>query len=316
MINRQDLDAKIKSELAIKAKEAELSDEMFEKIIKRIGTDTPSDDNTWNTGYTKILIKRWIAVSLCGILAFTGILLTFSVEVRALALEAANTIKTIFVLEKQKDEYKIVEKPDTDEIFKPIVSRGSGLSEAELTEKLGFHVHFPETLCEEYTYERKSEGVGITKPVNAEEWKQLQWVMIRAIADEDTFNHLSDYKPYRDVHATYMDQRGDKLFITMEDADVPIEEKNIVLVAEPKVGSVKAAWIEETYPDYKFIYENGIGQSDIYTEPEGIIKGYYLIWSVNGVRYRINTLKEFELTMEEAVKIAKAFMEGLKTGKS
>lgn len=312
MISKWNLDDRIKQELTLKANTINPSDEMLWKIIKRIENDKIEDKSMLNDSLSKIIMKRWIAISLCGILIFSGMLLAFSVEARAIALDAVNTIKTIFVLEKLEGKYEIVEKSSTDEILTPILSRGSQLSDAELTAKMGFTIRFPETLYGEYRYINKAEAVGVSKPVNADVRKQIEWDMIKATYDADVFNNLTDYEPYRNVFATYMSKKGNILFISIESSEVPLKDEATSITVETKVGGVNAAWVEEAYPNYKSIYENGIGKSDLYTKPEGISKIHYLTWTVNGVRYQLSTNTEWELTMEESVKIAESFMKGQK----
>ncbi len=297
----------IKKDLIEKASEVKLPDEMISKMMNRIenkgGNHNMLKDRIHNT-----MMKKWVVVSICGILATTAMMYTFSEKAWALALDAVGTIKTIFVLEKSGKEYKIVEKSATDPLISPTYVRTSKLSDEEISKKLGFTVTFPEKLYGEYKHRDKGEGVGIQSQISEEMMRQLESVMIDAIDDDTAFNGLSEYKPYRFAFANYIDNKNHHICISIHDAEASVPIENYSTVVKTKIGNKDAIWTEMIFPDYEHIMENGVGRSNLFQKPESIVKMNYLIWESNGVRYTINDVKGQELLMKEAVKIAESFM--------
>ena len=307
MVNKLNFEDKIKQELTTKAGEAEISEEMLFKIINRIENNNEGNRSMLKDKIQKMMMRKWIAASLCIVLIMGGVMFTFSGEVRAATLDVVNTIKTIFVLDKSQGEYKIVEKTSEDVIFTPVCSKTTKLSDEELSIKMGFEITFPKTLYGEYKLDNKAEAVGINKKVSLETSNQIQSNMFKAIDDEEAMNSLSQYNAYRYIFGTYINNDGNTIFIGVWPLDGPAAGDKSTAI-ETAVGGAKAFWIEEVYPNYRHIDENGVGQSDLYTKPNGIARKHILSWDVNGVRYHISTYQQLELTMEEAVKIAESFM--------
>ncbi|HEX3044702.1 MAG TPA: hypothetical protein VHY08_08090, partial [Bacillota bacterium] len=67
----------------------------------------------------------------------------FSKDVRVMATELYNAVKTIFVVEGTADNYQVVEKPVEDQLFTHGVSQETQLSDSEISQKVGYHVSFP-----------------------------------------------------------------------------------------------------------------------------------------------------------------------------
>lgn len=310
MVNNLNFEDRIRKELTSRASEVEISDLMLNSITYRIENDNGGDRSMLKDKFQSVIMRKWIVISLAAVLVICGAMFTFSSDVRAATISVMDKIKTIFVLEESQGEYKIVETTSEDPIFSLACSRTTRLRDEELASKMGFNFTFPKTLSGGYNYEHKSEGVGINKIVSAETSEKLQSDMLKAIDDESAFNSLSEYNPYRTIDAAYK-KEGNVIFISLLPSDAMILEqsgRNIPTDIETSVGDAKALWIEVRYPNYKHISENGVGQSDLYTKPDGILMEHRLIWDYNGVRYSIGTYLQFELTMEETVKIAEAFM--------
>lgn len=312
MVYKSDFENRVKHELNEKAEEVAPTDEMLREIICRIEDCEGGKDYMLKGRFSNIMTKKFVTVALCGVLAFGGMAFTFSEEVRAATLDQ---LKSIFILDKSDGEYNITEVTTSEKLFTPICSQTSWLSDEELSAKLGFKVYFPEKLYGDFKYEHKAEAVGIRKVVSAEAMNQLEMNMHMAIKDDDSFKSLSEYDPYRGVFATYIKKDGSTIFINKKAAEDTSEfkytsyERGNKIIKETKVGKAKAAWLESVYPDYTSIIENGIGKSDIYSKPNGIVTNHSLTWVYDGVEYYLSTYQDFELSMKEAVKIAKSFMD-------
>lgn len=311
MLNKLNFEDRIKQELIIKASEVEISDLMFHSITARIKNDAGGNGCMIKNKFQNIIVRKWIAVSLAVTLVIGGVMFTLSPNVRAATQDIINNIKTVFIIDKSQGGHKIIEKTTEDSTFLPSVRKTTTLSDIELANKMGFNINFPKTLYMEYQLFDKAEAIGINKKVNLEVKEQLQSDMLKAIYDETAFSSLSQYDPFRFIFSTY-NKEGSTIFITIcsSEGPAPVEYENAGTVIETSVGETKANWIEVAFPDYKYIINNGVIESDLYTKPNGVSTSHILTWDYNGVRYVIGTVNQFELTMEETVKIAESFMAG------
>ena len=311
MSNNFNLEDKIKKELIQKADEIKLSDKMFSRIVDQIERDKGESRRILKDRISNTVMKRWIAISLCGILAFGGMMFTFSSTVRAAVLEAVNNISTIFVVEKIKGKYKIVEKSTIDPVLKPAVVRTSELSAHAITLKVGFDVSYPETLYGGFVYTYKVEGINIQRKVSEETREQVTEDMMKAIDNNNVaaFNRLSQYEPYRSVSVTYTNKKKKNINITMRSVDIPMKLEEASAVTKTKVGNKEAFWFEGVIPVYVKT-ENGL--PDFHTKPKRTIKMYGLAWESEGVGYILVPERGFKISKKEAVKIAESFMDGRK----
>ena len=314
MVYKSNFENKVKHGLIQKAEEVESSNKVFSHILNRIEDYEGGNSYMLKDRVSSFITKKVITVTLCGVLAFGGIAYLFSEEVRAATLDAINQIKTVFILDKSEGDYSIIELTEKEKVFTPIIAQTSWLSDEELTKKMGFNVYFPETLYRNFKYEGKAESVGIRMEISAETMTRLEINMLSAISDEEAFNSIKEYKPYRYVFATYISEDGDTIFINMKASEDNSEfkytsfEKGSKIIKDTKVGKARAAWLETVSLDYPKITRNGMGTSDIYEKPKNIVKNYSLTWVLGGVEYYLSTYQDFELNMKDAVKIAESFM--------
>jgi hypothetical protein len=303
------LENMIRQDLQQKAGEVEPSDMLLSKIIRRIETDEGGNRNMLRDRISNFSMRRWITISVCVVLVLMGVMFTFSEDVRAATLEAIDTIKTIFVLDRSATgEYTIVEKTTEDVLFYPGSSRSTDLSDEELTEKIGFQVHFPEKLNDEFYLSNKTEAVGLNKKVSQEVGRKLSRVIFNAIKDETVYDSLAEYKPTRYVSGDYVGKQGTTILISMQSADFTSEPEDNSKAIETTVGNCKALWREWAHALYPFTQENGIGSADMQSKPDKILKGYILTWNSNGIHYNISFVDAPELTMEKVVHFAEQFM--------
>ena len=68
---------------------------------------------------------------------------------------------------------------------------------------LGYSSFFPETILDDFHIESVSLGITLTKEVTKNKYESLKQTMIEAITDNNAFDALSDYMPYRDSSAFY-----------------------------------------------------------------------------------------------------------------
>jgi hypothetical protein len=306
MEDKFNLDNSIKQELIIKAGEAKPSAEMLPRIINRIEAYEGGKENMLKDRMPNIMIKKLAIVSLCAVLLISGVMFTFSEDVRAAAMDA---IRTIFVLDKTEDGYAMVEKTDQDELFTLMASGVSTLSDEELAKKVGFQVSIPKELYGGYKLVEKREVVTTGKTVSYEASKQLGGEIQRAVKDDATFNSLSEYKPYRSVDGIYKNESEATITIDVLPTIGTGEPEGTEVTLKTNAGNIKGLWVESAWPEYGKTGQLGLySTTDVYTKPEGIVKVHSLRWELNGVRYYLNNQRDEKLTMEEAVKIAESFI--------
>jgi hypothetical protein len=309
MANKEWLEELVTQDLQRKASEVQPSDEMLSRMMGRIKADGGGNSSRIKYRIPSFHIRRWIVVTVCSAFILMGIMFTLSEDVRAATLEAIDTLKSIFVIDRSENgEYAIVEKAADDFLTSFSVCNTTYLSDEELTRKMGFHVYFPEKLNDEFKLMERVEGVGIREQVSLEVIEQMETTQLKAINDAAVFDSLAEYNPFRDVFAIYEGEKGTMLFIGMEkEVFPPIFDKNSISF-ETTIGGKSALWIETVRPDYKSISSNGIGKADLYTKPDKMLKDYYLVWNSDGIKYELSTSDDLVLTMEEAVELAETFM--------
>lgn len=295
--------------LKLKAEEARSTDQMFMDIAKRIEIYKGGDQRMVRLRMSNSFMKKCIAASICGVLMLSGVSFTFSAEVRAATMDVINKIITVFVVEKDNGKYTLVEKTRVDEEFLPIISNGTELSDEDLTKKVGFRVKFPLLLQKKYVLHDKGNAVGVTKKISADEMLKIEDDLFKAVNDDSIFDSLIDYNPYRSVFGTYTDNAGNSVHISMMPSTVLTTKLNDNALKEIKVGETNGAWFEVAYPDYPLIIENNIGKADMSKKPTGIVTRKSLAWEANGIKYQLSTVG-YDLTMEQAVEFAEAFMAG------
>ncbi|MDD7793486.1 hypothetical protein [Clostridium sp. 'White wine YQ'] len=305
MIDESKLEDDIKLILEAKTEKVKLSKEMFSNIVKRLENNKEESKFIIPRG----IFRRSIAASLSGICILMFILFITSGEIRTFAYETANNIKSIFVLDKYKDGYKLAQKTTSEEVLMPTFTQSTKLNDEELSNKLGFKVVFPSSLKDGYEYYGRAESVGINKKVSDEVSEKLQGKLQKAINDENTFKDLKDYLPFRSVFGMYKDKNGNIIYLTMTSSEIKVRSDDAETSNKVELNKCDAYWIQEVEPDYTLTNEEGIFKADIHIRPENITKKHFLTWQYRGVNYYLNTYKAEEIKLEDAVKMANSFME-------
>jgi hypothetical protein len=300
MIDESRFEDDIKLILEAKAEKVKLSKEMFSNIAMRL--ENNKEENNF-------IIPRSIAVSISGIFICMLILFITSGEIRTFAYETVKNIKSIFVLDKYNDEYKLVQKSTSEEVLMPTFTQISNLTDEELTNKLGFKVVFPRSLKDGYEYYGRAETVGINKKVSEEVSEKLQAKLQKAINDENIFKDLKEYLPFRSVFAMYKDNNENIVYLSMVASEIKVRGVDDEAADKVELNKGDAYWAQEVEPNYTSTNEAGVFKADLHIKPEKITKKHFLTWQYRGVNYYLNTYKAEEIKLEDAVKIANSFME-------
>lgn len=288
----REIDNSIKQALLFKANAIELSAETFPKILAGI-------KKSQTQGRLQLGFKNYIAVVACLVIIIFGGSLALSVNARASAMEIIETIKTVFILDKNNN---IVEKPTDYAFLQPAYSNTSLLSDSDISKKMGMQVFFPKTIAPDFNLTFKGEAVGFRKILNYETYRSLESDTIRAIDDEQVFKSLAKYQPYRSVGASYKNSKGDLVYVAIynKKISIPRENFNIKETIQTKVGTTNAEWFHLSYPDYP--------NDDLTQKPVGEASVHLLLWSTNNTTYEILLKSDNTFSMEKVVKIAETFM--------
>jgi hypothetical protein len=306
MENKQDFEDRIRKELKLKVNELCPSDELYSRIINDVINNDKGSFIMFKNRILNIGSKKLATAILCALIILTTISFSTSNNLKAFATEAINHIKTIFVLDETN---KVVEIPADDPTFIwTSISKGTLLSDKELTKKVGFQVFFPKDLCSGMKLTDKSESVHLNK-ITYEDSQKMQPNIFKAIDDEAIFNSLSTYAPTRGVGAQYVNDKN-QLFISI--GPISAEIKNAISSStstKVDLNGTLGYWHEVPLASYPFIEQNDITQQDMTKQPKDIKTAHTLFWSSNEVYYSIVFLTDKELPMDETVAIAKSFID-------
>ena len=246
--------------------------------------------------------KKTVVISMCCLMCLTTILFSSSSTVRAAAMSAIDGIKSIFVVEYSGDDLKIVKKPAN------MVKVGSSIctttykSDAELEELLGYKVIHPQVLNKNYILKYRAVSVGIREEIPYDLGINIQQQMLLAIDNQEEFEKLSEYSPYRSTTSIY-DKNDVCIYIsTSPFSTFAISPKK----EEIKIGNVIGYWCNIEYPEYPLIRINDIGQSDLSSKPT-IKEKYILEWKSDDIFYSLSTLEDSVISKDEAIKLAEEF---------
>ncbi|MBN1499807.1 MAG: hypothetical protein JW982_06625 [Spirochaetes bacterium] len=163
---------------------------------------------------------------------------------------------------------------------------------SECFELLGYKVFFPDDLPGKCRLEHVSLGVGLGRQVTRENGNQLEKTMQESIENNEIFNQLSDYDPFRQIGAVYSYGTGSvKLVVaTMPSSSYGIVENDKSGMASFLKNGKRYYWID--YSDN----EQQENQSPM------------LIWENDEISFMVFLLNGKSLNEKQAVRIAEEVM--------
>lgn len=254
--------------------------------------------------------KKTVVISMCCLMCLTTILLSSSSTVRAAAMGAIDSIKSIFVVEGWGNDIKIVRKPVT-EIKSPVsVFSITSLNDSEIEKLIGYKVLFPENLSDNFKLANRCITLSLKTDISYNSAPEVKSQMEKAIYNQKEFKNLSVYSPYRAISSYYKcnEPKGFNLIINCW--PIPTGVENYSDKEEVKVGNSKGYWLNINYPEYPQSNVNGNLQSDLTTPPTIKNDCYMLSWSKNKLYYSIYIFEKsnpLRISKEEAIKIAEEF---------
>jgi hypothetical protein len=296
MADMREFESRIRMELANEAnKMTRPEDLLFDRILAGI----PGAEKKSRTAG----ICRWYVVAVLVALLYMGTTLLFSTGARAVATEAVQAIKTVFMVNKGVE---IVQKPASTALCEPVNAITTNLSDADLSKKMGMKVYFPKTLAADavdlFVLQHKADGVKLTKPLDYANYQNISSQITAAITDQQAFDSLRQYQPCRTAGGVYEDQQGRKAGVSVYNKLIPLymsEGNEVTDTTRTKVAAYEAKWIGLSYPDYP--------EGDLAQKPAGRETAHILLWSSGKTTYKVLAISP--LSMEETVGLAQSFMQ-------
>ncbi|MCX7708618.1 MAG: hypothetical protein N2484_02085 [Clostridia bacterium] len=251
MDKRMEFDAELKAALKLDTSIYITSRDLFEEAwMKMQQTHTKS-------GY-KNPIRRIILLAACFLILSFGTAMAVSADVRDAAIKVYEKIKTTFIVEREGDSYKIVEKTEEDTLRVVSFSSHSFTpSGAEFVKKkVGFNFYIPEKIGNDFWYYNSGLLLAVYD-VKLRDVLKLEDKFQVAAADDETLQELSGFKTERCIGVRYYDANANYYIL-------------YIFSAKNKTGSDKeSSWkeinklniedIECTQYEYPYpVYENKI----------------------------------------------------------
>ncbi len=250
--------------------------------------------------------KKTVAISMCSLLCVCTVLISTSATIRAVALNALDTVKMIFV--QDDDTGEIVQKPANEVLVNYKVGEITTLNDNEISKKLGFKIRFPEQVGNS-TFGYKYLGISFEKQLPCELNLGIQQQMVKATQNDEALARISEYLPYRTTSGAYLKDNRTLIISCLPSKYLKMNSDKNISVEDVKIGNFIGMWINYVIPEYpaKSVSEK-IYSTDLTAKPT--LKEYYkLVWETNGIAYKVGTgINEDPLTKSEAIEFAKDFM--------
>ena len=304
MENNQDFEERIRSDLKTKGNEISPSDELYSKIIDDFLYIKGGKFRMLKNRLLYINKRKLIVATLCIAIAIS---FGTSSNLRAVATETVNKIKTIFIVEGTDESYKVSEVPADTALFSTSHTKTTNLNDDELSKKVGFNVSFPKLLCNDFNLNSKYELVMLNK-ISYENMPKVQNTILRAIDDVEVFKSLAEYNPYRSVYAEYIkDDVNISIFASPNANDF---KSQIISLKYTKVdlNGLEGYWLGLPVATYPTARLGEQFQNDMSQKPTEIKTVHGLFWLSNEAYYSMVFTPDKALSVDQAVAIAKSFI--------
>lgn len=312
MYKRNDIDDAIKSTLDKNTSDIKASRNIFNEAWSR------KDEKTLeNNHFTIRQIARVSIVTACLIIFVFTTIVMVSPKARSIAIEAYNSLRTIFVVENVDGQYVAVEKSeDIEYAFENLGNVSINDEQRSHFENIfGFRFHFPEKVGEFYNRSFYPKAGITVYDVKLKDIERNRDKFPQAIGNEQIYSQLSDFDMRRWVNTTYTDKNGKGFYFYMAKHTDKYFSSNTKVIKKFDIDGVGCEIIESTRAMYPWKKKGDWKYEDMTKEPEKIIKLYYLVWDYDGVRYSIIPAGfpgKDKLDEEKAIRFATSYIESLR----
>lgn len=291
----------------------------YEKPSKNIFEQAWSNRNNLESKASKSKLTRNIAASfiLCTIL-FSGIALSMSSDVRVLAKETYRTLRSIFILEKSGDDYKIVEK--SEEYLIPVYNYGGMLitdsNRSKFEKRIGFSIYLPEKIAEDFQIHTNSGKPDIQACVSVyniklDDAEKLSQNFYEFISKDVESSETKKFEKKLSVYSCYSDNKGHNYLLSMEKKDKSTKEtERKDKFKELNIENIKCKVLESTRTFTKA--GGNLYLSDIKSKPDEIVKVKHIQWEADGISFSLINLNNNETDIDNASKFIKEYMKTYK----
>jgi hypothetical protein len=308
MENNQNFEERIKAELKLAGNNVKPSNELYSVIMEDIKNKKKGSIGMFRNKFAHMGAKKFAAALVCLVVVLGGISYSASPDFRAFAAETAEKIKTIFILDTSNN---VVEKDINQVPLQTIVSKLTTISDAELSDKVGFKVVFPDTLKSDFRLIAKSETLSLNK-IDYDVAQGIQNDALEAIDNMDKFKSLEKYDPVRGVSALYVNTSGRDIFVNIVPDTVDYEKRVTASDYNIKtldINGTKVYWNEPPVPVYPTVEKDGQKQPDWTQKPIKIETAHQLIWFSDDLFFCINIGVNQDYSAQEIENAARAFIE-------
>ncbi len=251
-------------------------------------------------------IKKTVAISMCSLLCVFTILISTSSTIRAIALNALDNVKMIFL--QDDDTGEIIQKPANEVVFDNYnVGSGTTLDDTEISKKVGYKISYPKQVGDA-TFGYKSIGVNY-KNVPYDLDTRIKQLMLKAVKNDDALSKLSEYTPLRNTFGSYVKENTNVVIATTLARNVKYHFDKNTTIEDVTIGDIKGMWVKGTTPLYPRINDIHNSTSSDLTSKPTLEKFWCLIWEANGINYQFYThVTEEPLSKEKSIEFAKDFM--------
>jgi hypothetical protein len=297
----------------------------FDEIIKshlneKVSAINPSKDilgEAWNkkncTNVSKMpyiinpIKKVSIATCCCLFLSFATVL-SISPNARTFAAEKLNEIRSIFLIEKVGDEYKVVEK--TEEVKIPYWNIGDIVgqyNEAKFKRLLGINFYLPDTVGKSFNRGDINSGITIFD-IALKDQEAYYDEFFKAILDENAYKGLENFKMRRSISARYSDNEGNLLIFYISKLR---DESKMKVIKEFNIEGIQCKLVQLPLARYTHTIKGNTTNDDVTKEPIEVELAQYLVWTYNDIPYSIISMHS-ELDVDTALNFAKSYIKDLK----
>lgn len=307
MENKQDFEEILLNDLKIKGNEISPSDELYSKIMDDYMYIKGGKFKMFKNRFIYMNKKRLLVATLC-----IAIVISFgtSSNLRAFATETIDKIKTIFIVEGTNENYKVSEQPTDKPIFSTLESKITNLNDNDLSKKVGFNVSIPKLLCNNFKLISKYEFVKLNK-ISYEDFPKAQTIqndILNAIDDVEVFKSLAEYTPSRGVYAQYIKDDVDINIFASPNVNDFKSQISSAKYTKVDLNGLEGYWIGTPIPIYPSTKQGEQFQPDMSQKPIEIKTAHEFSWLSSGVYYSMGFSENKELSMQQAIDVAKSFM--------
>jgi hypothetical protein len=223
---------------------------------------------------------------------------------------AVNTIKSIFVLEKVDNNYKVVEKADNVPLdYVNIGGINVDKYNKKLVEKrLGFSFYLPEKIGQTIKLNFLPQLGIVAYKIKVGDIAVSTDKLMKAVKNDTIFKELTNSKVKFYIGGIYSDLKHNTYYLSISKDN---REINKTIISVRTIENVKCKVAEVQLAVYPTIRNGRYISDDLSKKPIKTIKARYLLWNFKGINYKVTSPQE-NLKLENLSNFSKEYIKLLK----